>query len=337
MPYLNDLFTQSHYTIAQDIARLLLQANVIGIAAHANPDADALGSTLALAHGLQSLGKKVLLFNASPIPAYLAWMPFTGPLCTEVPQDSPEPDLIVVLDCGDAARLGDIENMVLSYPTINIDHHLDNPLFASEYNWSAPNMAATGQMVAAVLHALHVPLQGAIAVNLYMALSSDTGNLTYGNTTEDVFLICAHLMREGLNLVGVRQQSDNTWKLKRMHLWGEIMHNVRLEHNNTVALAAVSREMLTKHQCSKDDLEGLSEHLRRLQGVIVAGFIREDGPCLCKASLRSSGPVDVRQMASTLGGGGHRNAAGATLHFDLNTSKEKIYASVTKWLDAHPL
>ncbi len=337
MPYAQHLFSQNSYTKAQDIANLLQKYRCIGITAHANPDADALGSTLALAHGLQSLGKTVYLCNASPIPDYLAWLPYTGPLLTGFAQEEMQPEVVVVLDCGDSARLGDVESTVLSYPTINIDHHLDNPQFGSEYNWTDPHMAATGQMVAAILYALNVPLSNAVGQCIYMAVSSDTGNLSYGNTTEDVFLLCAHLMHEGLDMPSIREHLDNTWHLQRMHLWGELMQSLQTQREGTIALVTVSLEQLKKHNATKEDLEGFSEHLRRLGGVLMSGFVREDGPTICKASLRSSGPIDVRAVASTLGGGGHRNAAGATLKYDLASSQEKIFAAMTKWLDDHEL
>ncbi len=337
MPYTQKLFSKDMYAPAKDVAALLQKYSVVGITAHANPDADALGSMLALAHGLESLGKKVLLCNASPIPSYLSWLPYTGPLYTQFPQDQEQPQVVVVLDCGDAARLGEIEATILSYPTINVDHHLDNPHFASEYNWSDPTMAATGQMVAAILHALNIPLQGAINDCLYMAISSDTGNLTYGNTTEDVFLICAELMHNGLDIISLREQLDNTWHLARMHLWGELMQNLHTTRNGTIVLAAVSLEHFKKNNATKEDLEGFAEHLRRIEGVLIAGFVREDTPEQCKTSLRSSGPIDVREILSELGGGGHRNAAGATLHTTLENSLEKVFQGSKKWLDAHEL
>ncbi len=337
MSYIHQLFSKDLYAPAKEVAQLLQGYSVIGIAAHANPDADALGSMLAMAHGLQSLGKTVLLCNASPIPSYLAWLPYTGPLYTEFPQDQAQPEVVLVLDCGDEARLGEVQDMVLSYPTINVDHHLANPHFASEYNWSDPSMAATGQMVAAILHALDIPLIGDIGASVYMAISSDTGNLTYGNTTEDVFLICAHLMHLGLDIIHIREQLDNSWHVERMHLWGELMQGLRIERDGTIVLCAVSLDILHKHNATKEDLEGFAEHLRRIEGVLIAGFVREDAAEQCKSSLRSSGTIDVREVLATLGGGGHRNAAGATLHFDLQSSMEKVFSGSKKWLDDHAL
>ncbi len=334
MPYLTSLFSKACYAPAQEIANILQSYNCIGIVAHANPDGDALGSSLALAHGLQSLHKKVLVANASPVPEYLSWLPFTAPMLQKFPSHT-QPEIVVVLDCGDSARLGKLEESVLSFPTVNIDHHLANPLFGSEYNWVDSSMAATGQMVAAVLHALDVPLTGEAARCVYTALRSDTGNFSFGNTTEDVFLLNAQLLHHGLDIIAIGEHMDKTWHMTRMHLWGELMQSLRLERNGTIALVAISQELLAKHKATKDDLEGFAEHLRRIKGVIMSGLVREDKKNECKASLRSSGDIDVRAVASELGGGGHRNAAGVTLQRDLATSYEKIFSGMLKWLDEH--
>ncbi len=333
MSYEIQLFSKAHYAQAAEIAPLLHTASIIGIVSHANPDADALGSTLALAHGLISLGKTVYIGNASPIPDYLRWMDYTGPLLQTFPQGEDAPQVVVILDCGDAQRLGDMQEHALSYPTINIDHHLENPHFASEYNWADSTMAATGQMIAALLHAMNVPLTGAIARSLYTAISSDTGNLTYGNTNEDVFLLCANLLRLGLEITPLRKELDNTWRLERMHLWGKLMSRLKLERENSVALACVSLADLQSCQAKKEDLEGFSEHLRRLQGVHIAGFVREDTAEQCKVSLRSSGPIDVREILAALGGGGHKNASGATVHLSLQKSYELVLQSIRTWLN----
>ncbi len=333
MSYEKQLFAKAHYAKAKEIATLLQGYSCVGIVAHANPDADALGSTLALAHGLISLGKTVHICNASPVPDYLCWMDYTGPLLQTLPQGEQAPQVVVILDCGDAHRLGDIEEHIFTYPTINIDHHLENPHFGSEYNWSDSTMAATGQMVAAILYAMDVPLTDAVARSLYTAISSDTGNLTYGNTTEDVFLLCAYLLRQGLELAPLRKKLDNTWRLERMHLWGNIMKDLTLERQESVVLAAVSLDDLDKCNATKEDLEGFSEHLRRLKKVQVAGFVREDAPEQCKVSLRSSGHVDVREILASLGGGGHKNASGATLRFSLQKSKKLVLESIHTWLD----
>ncbi len=335
MSYIENLFSNTKYSQATNVANLLKQYSVIGIVSHASPDADALGSTLALAHGLIALGKTVYIGNASSIPDYLEWLQYPSPLLKTFANTANTPEVIVILDCGDALRLGEIQEHILSYPTINIDHHINNPHFADIYNWSDASMAATGQMVAAILYALNVPLQNVIAENLYIAISSDTGNMTYDNTDEDVFLLCAYFLSQGMDLMSIRRQLDNVWTVKRMHLWGKLMQNFQLEYNDQIALVCVHQEDLIKHQASSDDLEGFVEHLRLLKNLNISALIREDSKIKCKVSLRSTGPINVREIVAKFGGGGHHNAAGAVLNYSIQESKELLLSAIISWLKEH--
>ena len=186
MSYINKVFSKPAYSEAKHIAEIINKHNIIGIVSHENPDADALGSMLALAEGLKTLGKTILLYNASPVPNYLKWLMGDNHIYDIRTKNSTKPDIIVILDCGDSSRLGNIEEVVLAYPTINIDHHLNNPHFASDYNWSDANMPATAHMVAAVLYAMNIPLNKNIAekiitkngLNLFNIFASDKTNLS---------------------------------------------------------------------------------------------------------------------------------------------------------------
>ncbi len=333
MEYIKDLFSQTRYANAVKIAEVLRKHKRICLCAHVNPDADALGSMGALAHGLKQLGKEVILCNASGLPAYLEWLPLTGRVHKQLYGTKFTPDLVVVLDCGDAERLGSLKESLLKYPSINIDHHMHNPQFGSIDNWTDPDMAAVGLMVAAILYALEIPLQGDVATNIYAALSSDTGSFSFDNTTEDALLLTSYLVNQGLKIATIRQHMDNQWSLGRMRLWGTLTESLRLERQGSIAIVSVPKKLLQKHKATKEDLEGLVEHLRRLQGVQVSALLREDAPDQCKVSLRSTGPIDVRAICAHFGGGGHRNAAGATLQHDLEKSRDLLILQIKTWLD----
>ncbi|MEG2005506.1 MAG: DHH family phosphoesterase, partial [Bilophila sp.] len=153
--------TDSALQPAAEIAALLKQHDNIVIAAHGSPDGDAIGATGAMAYLLKKLGKNVAIYNATGIPDYLKWVPLPGRVYTKPVELPFKPGLIVVLDCGDSWRMGkELSAVFANYPSINIDHHLGNPLFATLANWAEPGMAATGQMVAAVADAAGVPLEG---------------------------------------------------------------------------------------------------------------------------------------------------------------------------------
>lgn len=334
MPFSNP-FTHPDYAPAARLAETLRTRDRIVITAHANPDGDALGSMAALGLGLRELGKTVALCNASGVPDYLRWMPLSGPVLQKPHMLPFSPELAVVLDCGDAQRMGDIADAMLALPSINVDHHLENPQFGSVDNWTEPRMAATGQMVAAMLYALDVPLTGRVGEAVYASLSSDTGGFSHDNTSACVFALAAHLVERGVDVPRVRQLMDNQWEARRMHLWGTLMQEFRLERAGSIALSAVPLKTLARHGALKEDLEGFVEQLRRLRGVAVSALVREDHPACCKVSLRSTGDVDVRSMAAAFGGGGHRNAAGATLRMPLEEAVKAVVHAAKTWLDEH--
>ncbi len=330
-----DVFAHDIYAPAKRIAKQLMRHERILLTCHMNPDADAVGSMLALAYGLESLGKSIALCNVSNIPDYVSWLPLPTRVHKSLRSIAFKPDLAVVLDCGDAKRIGDLQHDVLAFPSINIDHHIKNPEFGSVDNWVDVNMAATGQMVAAILAELGVELKGHVAEAIYASISSDTGSFSYDNTSEHIFLLMAHLVGEGLSIPSVRQRMDNSWTLERMHLWGTLISTISLKRDNTIALLTVNLKQLAKYNANSEDLEGLVEYMRRLRGVLTVGIIREDNPKQCKVSLRSTGEINVQAMLEPLGGGGHRNAAGALLKQNITKSSETVLQAISSWLDAN--
>lgn len=303
---------------AEAIATLLKQHDNIVIAAHGSPDGDAIGATGAMAHLVKALGKRFAVYNATGIPDYLNWVPLPGPVYTKPVSLPFKPGLIIVLDCGDAWRMGvALSGVFADYPSINIDHHLGNPLFASLVNWVDPGMAATGQMVAAVADAAGVPLEGELAECVYLSLVSDTGSFAHGNTSAAVFTLAARLVAGGLNASSMREKLDNQWSVAKTRLWGRLMHDLTLECDGQVALCSVTLDEIGAFGAVREDLEGFAEQMRKIRGVRVAVVVRQDPGNRSKLSLRSSGSDDVRSVAALFGGGGHLNAAGATIDKDM--------------------
>lgn len=313
---------------AGEMASILHRHDDIVIVAHGSPDGDAIGATGAMAYLVRALGKRFAIYNATGVPDYLRWAPLPGAVIT-TPGDLPfTPGLVVVLDCGDLWRIGrELSAVFSNYPSINIDHHLGNPNFASLANWVDPDMAATGQMVAAVADAAGIPLRGGLAVCIYLSLVSDTGSFTHGNTSAAVFQLAARLVADGLDASAVRERLDNQWSLAKSKLWGRLLQTLTLEHDGQTAICSVTLAEITAQGAVREDLEGFAEQMRRIKGVRVAALVREDAADRCKLSLRSAGRDDVRAVAALFGGGGHLNAAGATIGMPL-------HAVISKMLDA---
>jgi phosphoesterase RecJ-like protein len=325
---------QNTHAMAAKIATALREHDNILVAAHASPDGDAIGATAAMGWLLQGLGKRFALYNLSGLPASYAWVKVPQPLISSLKDLPFTADLIVVLDCGDAHRLGpDSAHLPETLPSINLDHHLGNPHFGSLGNWVDPDMAATGHLVAEVARAAGVPLSGGLAEGVCLSLVADTGSFALGNTSAAVFHLMAELMDKGLDFTQLREHMDTQWHLARSCLWGRLLGKVESRFNGRLLLCAIRREDMDACGAAADDLEGFVELLRRHRGAKIAATLREDTPTRCKLSIRSFGEMDVRALTLRFGGGGHKHAAGATLNEPVDSALEKVIAAARDMLD----
>lgn len=307
----------TEYVIPKELLSAIRSAKRVLIAAHARPDPDAMGSSLALAWALSFIGIDALIFNESGMNERLRFLTLPCPVISRIEDLPSPPGLICCLDCGDKARLGSaIQPLLESVPSVNIDHHLGNTLFGTQANWVDPAMSSAGEMTALLAKALRAPLNGALAEALYVAMCADTGNFSYGNTTSNALRLVADMASEGLNIARIRDAMENNWSKERFLLWGQLMQNALILEEGKLAASLITLETLQKCHAGREDADGFAEHLRRIKGVRVALTLREEeqaGKVQTKASLRSFGADNVRNVAVQFGGGGHRNAAGATL------------------------
>ena len=289
------------------------------VAAHTHPDGDAVGATLAAAHLLKALGKRAVMYNATGLPESYAWLKLPAPLITRLDQLADlnfTPKACLMLDCGDLPRAGD--ELAAAWragkfaATGAIDHHRDNPLFA-DVNWVNPAMGATAQMVGELAQLLGLDLSGDLGEAVYLGISGDTGNFTYDNTTPDILSMAANIVGHGFDVAAFHSRLDEQWTLPRLKAWGELLGGVETAFDGRVAYVAAEQEFFDRHRLPGTDYSDFSSLLRRIRGVNIGLFIRSTGPGQCKASLRSSGPVDVCKSAVMFGGGGHRNAAGVEM------------------------
>ena len=313
------------------------------VATHVNPDGDAVGAAAALAHVCTAKGADCRLLFVTGLPDFLLWLPLPCPWLGSVEElHGWMPDLAAVVDCGDAHRTGDLEELFLSgkapapgwegVDTLNIDHHLGNPLFA-RHNWADYTRSATGEMVGMLAEHLGMRLEGDLGTAIYLALVSDTGNFSYSNTTAEAFAMASRIVQNGLDVGAFSAQWENNWSLGRMHLWGRLLEEISLHAGGAVACSVAPRAYLEELGLHRYDLDGFASWLRKLKGVRVGVFIREDRPNFCKVSLRSmGGDVDVRAVAARFGGGGHAAAAGAEVEMPAQELAAVIIAELEKEL-----
>jgi len=314
------------------------------IVSHVNPDGDAVGSCAALARIIQELGNEARILLKSGVPDFLSFIPMSAPVIRSLDElGGWKPDLVLFADCGDENRAGDEmrafmrgENPRLprhEIMTANIDHHISNPNFA-DVNWVDADRAATGELVGLLADNLEMPLSGILGEALYLAIVSDTGSFAYVNTGADSLAMASRIVDLGLDLGRFTANYENNWTLERMHLWGRLMSEVSLHEDGAIACSVVPRHYVADLGLKRSSLEGYASWLRKLRGVRVALFVREDGPSQVKISLRSMGDVNVHEVAALFGGGGHAAAAGADLAMPPEEAAKLVLEALCKTLRA---
>jgi phosphoesterase RecJ-like protein len=297
------------------------------IAAHIDPDGDAIGSVLALSSALESMGKKTFVFSRDPVPKYFRFLAGNDTFSSRIKEVMKEDPVLVLVDCNSPARAA-----VDGYPfrkSIVIDHHETENDFG-DIRWIDHTSAATGVMIFYLLKALRIAITKEIAVDLYTAISVDTGTFRYSNTTADVLRISAELVAAGADPGFIAVNLYESWDHKRFRLL--VMALNTLEVRNRVAVIHITQNMYKETRTRSEDTEHFSNFPRMIGSIKMAVLLRELDNGEWKASLRSRGGVNVARLAEKFGGGGHENAAGFKTKADLKTVKEVLFGAAPRSL-----
>ena len=292
--------------LAEVVARVRAGRRFL-VTGHANPDGDALGSMLALQHGLRALGKEVVAYDRDPAPRRLAFLPGAAELVTDGAALQGAFDATFVHDCGDARLLGDgFPPPSVTGPLVVLDHHSSASAFG-ELVLRDPTAAAVGVIVARVLAALGVPLSPAIAECLWCSLASDTGWFRYASTDVETMQLATACVEAGAVPWDFARRSEESAPAVRLTLMARVFETLEVVGHS--ALLTLARATLTETAASAELAEGLVGYARGIDGVEV-GIMLYEKPDGVRVSLRSKGAVDVGRIAERFGGGGHRAAAG---------------------------
>ena len=289
---------------------------------HVNPDGDALGSMLGFGLGLRRV--------AAPLGIARLTASFPGPLELPPPfrplpgldllvaegDADPAPDAVITFDAGSIERLGGLAGRLLAAPvSIVVDHHASNTRFG-RINLVDPSAAATSVLVEEFLRRLDVPLDAEIAEALYVALATDTGSFKFDSTTPAVHELAARLIATGIDVGALSRRLFDTRPYGAVRLFGEAIGRARLELAEADGLGLVwtyaTLDDLARYEQPPSVLEALIDSVRCVAEADVSCVVKQLADDEWTVSMRSKGGVDVGRVAITLGGGGHRLAAGFT-------------------------
>ncbi|MFY9468907.1 MAG: bifunctional oligoribonuclease/PAP phosphatase NrnA [Solirubrobacterales bacterium] len=301
---------------------------------HENPDGDALGSLVSMNAVLQALGKDTVMFmreNEFPLPYEYRYLLADDQAIHFEPGDLDE-RTVIFLDCGQFERM-DVEFLRRDDLTlINIDHHHDNTMFGT-LNMVVGEASCTAELVYSLLKELDVDLNPFIADALYVGLVTDTGRFMYENTGPSAHDMAADLLRNGVDVHRVYVRLFEDQPLAKVQLLARALSTIQRFDGGLVTIVNLTREDFDETGSEETFTEGIVDFARSVSGTAVGALVREltgDGRThLSKISVRSSDDrVDVSKIARGFGGGGHRQAAGATTDKTLEEAIELIREGV---------
>jgi phosphoesterase RecJ-like protein len=295
-------------------------AKRIWLPLHVSPDGDSLGSSLGFAKALKLRGYDCAVVSSDPIPDMYATLYNPDDVFIGAVPPGPPASHIACLDISDPKRTGDFYAAneasfrgETGVKVLNIDHHATNTQFGDLQllDTAAP---ACAEQIAVALNELEWAVNAEIARYVLLGIVTDTLGFRTPATTARTLRVAAHMMERGGNLQEIVDAVFNSRPLSAVILWGKVLNGVTCAVDGRVIYVVVTPRMLEEAGAKEEDLEGLSSYLATVRGdVKVAAVLKEREDRTTRVSFRSQPGTDVATIARRFGGGGHPQAAGATI------------------------
>ncbi len=314
---------------------LIQSPRKIVITTHSNPDADALGSSLALFHFLKGMNHDVTVISPNDYPDFLHWMPGNDQVIIFDGADNPrceklvdEAEIIFCLDFSGLNRIKKMESTVRKARAkkVLIDHHLDPEDFADFVLWDT-NAAATAELIYDLILLLgeRSRISQPIADLIYAGILTDTGSFKHPSTTAKVHRTVAELIELGANVNAVNRNIYDTNSVNRLRFMGyAFLKKLVVNSDLGIAYFIISEEDFKNFELKSGDTEGLVNYALSISGIIMATIIIERQDEI-KLSFRSVGDFAVNTFANDhFSGGGHKNASGGSSKLSLTETVDKF-------------
>jgi len=323
----------------QRFKSLTKKAKNIVITTHLHPDADGIGSQLALCMALRSLKKNVLCVNEGILDARYHHLCPPNFLCSyeEFMQQhaNQEIDLMIVVDTNSQERIGPNMQQLLSDSRhlLFVDHHPCQEELRALHCIDTTK-AATGEIVGILIEALKIPFTPAMALPIYTAILVDTSSFRYPTVSGDTHRLIAKLMDTGgIQAQKAYNQVYGTKKISHMQLLGLILSNAQTTEDESIAWLTLSEDMMRRYKVGAEDTYTFINHLLVLDHIRIACMFQQKGD-MVRVSLRSTGQVDVGALAQALGGGGHNHSAATLIKGPVDQVVKKTIAELKLMLKA---
>lgn len=305
----------SNGKIPANLLKILKQGKSFGIVGHVKPDADTLGSSVAISGLIRRLNakRKIVLANASPIPPQLRFLPRWEALIAPAGRGHMQGlDCAIYLECSNPERAGSIAMPEDFRVTINIDHHKTGKGFA-DINWINPTASSNSEQVYLLYKAFGFKPNKVEAAWLYAGMVSDTGRFQYSMTSPLTHRIAAELLEIGIPHTKIAERLFTIKSVEHLKLLGRALGNLKFYCGGKVAALRLTAKDFAEIEFHATQTEDIVNYGLAPEQAEVSFFLKEEpfrGDGVISVSLRSRGLVDISTIAESFGGGGHRNAAG---------------------------
>jgi phosphoesterase RecJ-like protein len=311
----------------ESILQLIKRSSTILVAAHESPDGDAIGSTLALANALREMGKEVVAFNRDPVPLEYTFLPGWETVVSEL-DPSQTFDAGFVLDAGELKRAGS-ELRQCCKTLVNVDHHPYSEDFGEIY-YLDTEACATGVLIYRILKEAGHQISASVATCIYTAILSDSGSFRYSNANPEAFQVAGEMVGYGVDPWSIASGLYESQDLPRLKLLALCLPTLKVSDCGLYASVAVTTDMYEKVGSNAEHTDRFINYPRSVRGVEVAIFFRQLDDKTFKVGFRSKGNIDVGALARAMNGGGHHNAAGATVDGSLDEVQTWVYQRVAE-------
>ena len=321
----------------KELEQRIAFASSIVLTTHQNPDADGIGSEMALYHLLTKLGKEISVLNISPTPQNLRFLDPDAVCKRYIPSEHRDilerADMIIVLDAGSFRRIGQVgtDARRAGIPAIAIDHHPreNNPVYLQEI--VSEGDCSVGKLLYAFFrHSYSRLIDERIAKELYTAIAGDTGNFRFGNTTSGSHRAASELMKYDINAYDIYCRLFGNISHSGVKLFSRVLANLHFSRDRRIVWFVISRDMLEDNGAGDSDTEGITDFLRMIEGVEVSIMFKERIDGSTRINFRSKGSVSTNGIARQFGGGGHKHASGIVSEKSLQELLPPVIDAMTR-------
>jgi phosphoesterase RecJ-like protein len=299
----------------QSAKQFIEQYNDFLVVSHIQPDGDAASSTFAVGWMLEQLGKSYVLINEGGIPSKFRYLWGSGK-AVNFTEQAPNRSFrhVISVDCADFDRIGQVRSLFApDVQLLNIDHHPTNDFFGT-CHLIKPDAAATVEILFDLAAHMGLKLSVDFGECIYTGLLTDTGGFRYSSTSPKVMQVAADLLKLGVRGPELAEELLEKLTFTQIQLLQKSLATLSFACDRKIAWVSVTAEDIARLQASNEDLDGLVNYPRNVEGVEVGMLFKQKDAETVKVSFRSAGNVNVAEIAQRFGGGGHVRASGCTIN-----------------------